>query len=97
MQQQLFDAGELTSRTELDRRCTPARSGSGPPRETCRICRFKTQWEGVAGRYLKCALMKHEWSRGGATDIRANWPTCSEWKPKTSENERTNDESGRNE
>ena len=60
--------------------CIPAQIGTGPKGETCRSCKHKTYQGEVAGRYLKCALMRKYWTRGGATDIKAGWPACAKWE-----------------
>lgn len=77
-QPDLFDVGE---RTEAKPRgpCVPDRIGSGPSGETCGSCRWKNR-TGVAGRYLKCALMRQHWTGGPGSDIRAKWAACSHWQ-----------------
>lgn len=46
--------------------------------ETCGSCAHlqRNQWDKV---YLKCALAQN--THGPATDIRAKWAACVEWKP----------------
>lgn len=78
VQPELFDAGPRIRMAKHP--CTPASPGSGPAGETCKTCRHITTMPGVAGRYLKCGLMQHEWSRGPGTDIKARWPACSAWE-----------------
>lgn len=56
-----------------------ARPGSGPAGETCKTCASACR---TGGRYWKCAVIKHNWSRSYATDIRLKSPACSYWKPK---------------
>ena len=53
--------------------------GSGPAGETCRTCKHLTRRE-YSKTYLKCALMRHKWSGGTATDIRAKDAACSRWE-----------------
>lgn len=77
-QHELFNAGP---RTKLRPGATPAPIGSGPEGETCRGCRFKVKVGSNCGAYLKCKLMEALWTRGPASDIRAKWAACSEWKP----------------
>jgi len=57
----------------------PATPGTGPEGETCKTCKFKTTKPGVAGRYLKCLLMREHWTGGGGTDIKAGSPACRYW------------------
>jgi hypothetical protein len=64
----------------LTRRCTPALSGTGPEGETCRSCRHYTRDQYHDYVYRKCGLMRHAWSRGEGTDIRAKWPACACWE-----------------
>lgn len=57
-----------------------AQPGSGPKGETCGSCKHKVLREGVAGRYIKCALTRAAWTGGGATDIKARSPACEKWE-----------------
>jgi hypothetical protein len=53
--------------------------GSGPSGETCRSCKHKAYQGGCAGDYIKCGLMRANWTRGRATDIRARDAACDKW------------------
>lgn len=78
----LDDLGpEQTPTAELDRRCTAARSGTGPAGETCGTCRHLVGVHHHNGRYLKCGLVRHAWTHGAGSDIRAKWEACAEWQP----------------
>lgn len=54
--------------------------GTGPDGETCRSCAHKSYAGGCAGAYLKCSLMRAQWTRGGGTDIKAGTAACSRWE-----------------
>jgi len=55
--------------------------GTGPDGETCRSCEHKAYSGGCAGTYyIKCGLMREQWTRGGGTDIKAGTPACSKWE-----------------
>lgn len=78
----LFGPMERERRTgrPISRRCTAARSGTGPEGETCRTCRHFVRLQYRNGLYFKCGKVKHLWTHGEATDIRAGWAACSEWE-----------------
>ncbi len=56
-----------------------ARPGTGPEGETCRTCKHRTHNQSGARPYQKCALMRHCWTLGPGTDIRAKDPACRFW------------------
>lgn len=68
------------SLAELDRRCTAARSGTGPPGETCRSCRHCCRLPHASKTFLKCGLCERQWTHGPGSDIRARWPACKFWE-----------------
>jgi hypothetical protein len=68
------------SLAELDRRCTAARSGTGPAGETCRTCRHCERIPLSAKTVLKCHLVRQQWTHGAGSDIRARWPACEFWE-----------------
>lgn len=53
--------------------------GTGPRGETCGSCRHIAH-TGNGGRYLKCELVRHKWTNGYGTDIKAGAPACSKWE-----------------
>lgn len=53
--------------------------GSGPAGETCKTCAHLYRHE-MAKTYLKCALMKHRWTGGPGSDIKAKSPACARWE-----------------
>lgn len=55
------------------------RPGTGPEGETCGSCKHLVRRQ-YSGTFLKCALMRDQWTRGGATDIRARAPACKFWE-----------------
>lgn len=60
-----------------------ARPGSGPAGETCRSCRHRVENENRTAKvYWKCGLMRHTWTGGTGTDVRASSPACSKWEEK---------------
>lgn len=84
-QSELFDewAAKQPKLPALPRNpCTAAKVGSGPQGETCGSCAFKLRVKYHDKSYLKCGLMEKHWTHGGASDIRAKWPACREWKAK---------------
>lgn len=65
------------------RPCTPSDPGTGPQGETCGGCLFLRRIQSRSGKtFLKCGVMRHAWTRGGGTDVKAKWPACGEWYPK---------------
>jgi hypothetical protein len=87
-QPDLFDIGPrdatISKRPKIQRPkipCTAGPIGSGPKHETCGSCLHKTSQGGTAGHYLKCALMKHYWTHGAGSDIKARWAACEKWEP----------------
>jgi hypothetical protein len=60
----------------------PARPGSGPKGEKCKTCgNFFVRY--LSKKYFKCWLMKHCWTGGKGTDVRANDEACSKWEVET--------------
>jgi hypothetical protein len=66
----------------VNKRCTPAPSGTGPEGETCKTCRHLARDKHHDYVHLKCGKVEHLWTRGAATDIRSGWAACSEWEEK---------------
>jgi hypothetical protein len=70
----------------LNKRKTPqpkgyaATPGTGPEGETCGSCRHLSRQQ-YAKIYLKCELMRHCWTGGPGSDIRAKTPACRRWEP----------------
>lgn len=60
-----------------EKRATAAKSGTGPEGETCGTCRHRVKPNGVN---QKCGLVRHLWTFGAATDIKARWAACSQWE-----------------
>lgn len=54
--------------------------GLGPAGETCKSCRHYARVQGGARVYLKCLLMRDQWTRGPGTDIKAGSPACQRWE-----------------
>jgi|AACY02.18.fsa_nt_gi hypothetical protein len=55
--------------------------GTGPDGETCRTCRHLVRNQ-LAKVYLKCGLMRANWTGGSKTDVYARSPACKKWEPK---------------
>lgn len=53
--------------------------GTGPKGETCRTCRHLHR-KRMGNVYLKCSLVRHLWTGGVGTDIRARSPACKKWE-----------------
>lgn len=73
--------GEETDGRKLKRRGHAATPGTGPVGETCKTCQHYTFVQ-MAKRYLKCGLMRHAWTGGPGTDIRAGDPACRYFEKK---------------
>ena len=52
--------------------------GTGPKGETCGSCSHLTRVK-YAKTYLKCGLLKDQWTNGPGTDIRAKDAACWKW------------------
>jgi hypothetical protein len=85
-QHELFSVDEVGERTLLPSavkpgklRATPAKPGTGPEGETCKTCKHYCRVHYHDKVYLKCGLMRAEWSHGPGTDIKASYPACKEW------------------
>ena len=61
-------------------RCTAGVCGRGPKGETCGTCAHLVRRQSNVRFYLKCGLMRHNWTNGYGTDIRARWPACEHWE-----------------
>jgi hypothetical protein len=59
-----------------------ASPGSGPAGETCKTCKHLCR-STYNRTYLKCGVIRHRWTRGPGTDIRAKSPACRIWEGKT--------------
>lgn len=57
----------------------PRPPGSGPDGETCKTCKNLARVV-HAKTYLKCALMRANWTGGAGTDIKAGDPACDKWE-----------------
>ena len=53
--------------------------GTGPEGETCGSCKHLVR-KHMAKTYLKCGLMRGQWTGGGGTDVRARDPACKKWE-----------------
>ena len=67
----------------LKSRLTAGMNGRGPEGETCGSCAHCVRLKHDSRTYLKCGLMRHHWTNGAGTDIRARWPACEHWEPTT--------------
>jgi hypothetical protein len=76
-----FERKKLFKRSHVDK-AHPAKPGSGPDGETCKSCRHIHRSE-MAKTYLKCWLMRAQWTGGPGTDIRARDPACSKWEARS--------------
>lgn len=76
----LFDAGP--KRVLPANPCTPYTVGSGPEGERCGTCRHLVRHLYHTRRYLKCGRMRHAWTHGAGSDIKAKWPACRAWRPR---------------
>lgn len=56
-----------------------ATPGSGPEGEFCKTCKHLYRHE-RSKAYLKCNLMRHAWTCGPGSDVRANSPACARWE-----------------
>jgi hypothetical protein len=52
--------------------------GSGPAGETCGSC-GNLYRRSLASDYLKCLLVKSNWTGGAGTDVKARAPACKYW------------------
>lgn len=70
----------VSKRQETPKRGHAWTPGTGPEGETCRTCRhlFRNR---LAKTYLKCSLMRGQWTGGQGTDIRAKDKSCKFWEP----------------
>lgn len=59
-----------------------AAPGSGPAGERCQTCRHYTRRGGHSRSYPKCLLMKHAWTSGPGSDVKAKTPACHRWAEK---------------
>jgi hypothetical protein len=76
----LFGDEDLDER--IKQRGHAARPGTGPKGETCGTCQHYRRVLGGNRHYLKCGLMKHAWTGGPGSDIRAKDPACGYWRAK---------------
>lgn len=58
---------------------TAGTCGHGPEGETCRTCLHFVRKRYGNYVHLKCGLMRHHWTHGEGSDIRAKWPACEYW------------------
>ena len=59
---------------------TPAPVGSGPEGKTCGGCVFLERVQSGRKVFMKCGKMRAYWTHGAATDIRAKWEACLEFR-----------------
>jgi hypothetical protein len=52
--------------------------GSGPKGETCKTCKHLTRLT-YSKTYLKCALVRKQWTSGTGSDVRAKDAACWKW------------------
>jgi hypothetical protein len=57
-----------------------AKPGTGPTGKTCRTCKHRYRRR-ASKVYQKCGLMRHVWTSGPGSDIRASDSACSYWEP----------------
>ncbi len=70
----------LLTKPKVDR-AHAAAPGTGPEGETCGTCDHL--WRRVLSKtYMKCCLMKDNWTGGPGSDIRCKDLACSFWKEK---------------
>jgi len=53
--------------------------GSGPDGETCKTCKHLCRVQ-YAKTYLKCGLLRKQWTHGPGTDIKAKDAACWKWE-----------------
>ena len=63
----------------LKRRMTAGTCGRGPAGETCGSCAHACRLKHSSKTFIKCGLMKHHWTHGPGSDIRAGWAACEHW------------------
>lgn len=56
------------------------RPGTGPAGETCKTCAHAVRVQGGSRKFLKCAVIRHRWTHGPGTDIKAGSPACEMWE-----------------
>lgn len=56
--------------------------GTGPQGETCKTCAHLVRRR-FSKVYLKCGLMKAQWTGGPGSDVKARDPACKKWEPET--------------
>ena len=61
-------------------RLTAGVCGRGPAGETCKTCAYLIRQKHSSKTFLKCGLMRHYWTHGPGSDIRAGWEACEHWK-----------------
>ena len=59
----------------------PRTPGTGPDGESCKTCEHLVRRQ-LSKTYLKCGLMRDNWSGGAATDVKAGDSACEKWKAK---------------
>jgi hypothetical protein len=66
----------------VKRRGHPQPPGTGPAGETCGSCAHLRSVNGGSKNFSKCFLVKHQWTRGGGSDIRRRDAACRLWQAK---------------
>lgn len=69
---------DVPKKAKLDR-AHADRPGTGPAGKCCKDCEHYCRIQ-HANVYLKCGLMKHHWTNGAATDIRAKDAACKHFE-----------------
>jgi hypothetical protein len=80
----LFDAGPPLPKCQAiphERRAVAGLNGRGPAGETCGGCLNCVRLVYHNKTYLKCGLVRHLWTHGPGSDIKASWPSCEQWQP----------------
>lgn len=73
----------LTAPKKQGQRGYAARPGGGPAGKTCRQCSNYCRVQGGARRWPKCLLMRHAWTHGSGSDIKAGAPACELFNKKS--------------
>ena len=60
-----------------------AKPGTGPEGKTCRDCRHYCRRGNGSKTYLKCGLMRDQWTGGPGTDIKAGAAACHYFEART--------------
>lgn len=75
------EAKRLQKRKSTPKKGYAAPPGTGPKDETCKTCKHIYR-NRMAKTYLKCELMRAQWTGGAGTDVLASAPACRNWEAK---------------